>query len=173
MDFSGLIQIILYLTLLTALTPMLGEYMARVFSGEKILATRLLGPVERGLHRICGVDPSREQHWTGYAAALLAFNLAGVLLLYAILRLQAWLPLNPQDRPPCRPTSLQHGGQLHHQHELAVVRRRDDDELPDPDGRADGAELRVRRDRHGGAGRADPRLRARARRRPSATSGSI
>jgi K+-transporting ATPase ATPase A chain len=95
MDSSGLIQIALYLVLLTALTPVTGEYMARVFSGERTVATRLLGPVEHSLYRICGVDPSREQHWTGYAAALLAFNLLGVLLLYAILRLQAWLPLNP------------------------------------------------------------------------------
>ena len=95
MDSSGIIQIVLYLVLLTALTPLIGGYMARVFSGERTFAARVLGPVERALYRVCGVDPSREQHWTGYAAALLAFNLLGVLLLYAILRLQAWLPLNP------------------------------------------------------------------------------
>ena len=96
MDFSGLIQIVLYLVLLdSADSAMLGEYMARVFSGEKTVASTVLGPLERGIYRVCGVDPAREQHWTGYAAALLAFNLLGVLLLYAILRLQAFLPLNP------------------------------------------------------------------------------
>mgnify|MGYP002713616599 CR=1 FL=1 len=95
MDSSGLIQIVLYLVLLTALTPPLGEYMARVFSGGKTAASAVLGPLERGIYRVCGVDPAREQHWTGYAASLLAFNLLGVLLLYAILRLQAFLPLNP------------------------------------------------------------------------------
>jgi K+-transporting ATPase ATPase A chain len=95
MDSPGIIQIVLYLALLTALTPLIGGYMARVFSGERTFAARVLGPVERALYRVCGVDPSHEQHWTGYAAALLAFNLLGVLLLYAILRLQAWLPLNP------------------------------------------------------------------------------
>ncbi len=95
MDSSGLIQIVLYLVLLTALTPIIGEYMARVFSGGKTVAPTVIGPLERGIYRVCGVDPAREQHWTGYAASLLAFNLLGVLLLYAILRLQAFLPLNP------------------------------------------------------------------------------
>jgi K+-transporting ATPase ATPase A chain len=95
MDSSGLIQIVLYLVLLTALTPILGEYMARVFSGGKTVAATVIGPLERGIYRVCGVDPAGEQHWTGYAASLLAFNLLGVLLLYAILRLQAFLPLNP------------------------------------------------------------------------------
>ena len=53
--------------------------MARVFSGEKTDGSHpLLGPLERGIYRVCGVDPAREQHWTGYAAALLAFNLLGV-----------------------------------------------------------------------------------------------
>src|SRR5688572_9231095 len=95
MDSSGLIQIVLYLILLTVLTPIIGEYMARVFSGGKTVASRVIGPLERGIYRVCGVDPAREQHWTGYAASLLAFNLLGVLLLYALLRLQAFLPLNP------------------------------------------------------------------------------
>jgi K+-transporting ATPase ATPase A chain len=95
MDSSGLIQIVLYLALLTALTPIPGEYMARVFSGGKTAASAVIGPLERWIYRVCGVDPAREQHWTGYAASLLAFNLLGVLLLYAILRLQAFLPLNP------------------------------------------------------------------------------
>jgi K+-transporting ATPase ATPase A chain len=103
MDSSGLIQIVLYLVLLTALTPIIGEYMARVFSGGKTVAATVLGPLERGIYRVCGVDPAREQHWTGYAASLLAFNLLGVLLLYAILRLQAFLPLNPAEMTAMTP----------------------------------------------------------------------
>lgn len=96
MDSAGFLQIALYLVILTAATPILGGYMARVFGDGPAPFDRALGPVERTLYRLCGVDPRAEQHWTGYAASLLAFNLLGLLLLYALLRLQDWLPLNPQ-----------------------------------------------------------------------------
>lgn len=96
MDSAGLLQIALYLVILTAATPILGGYITRVFGDGPAPFDRALGPVERGLYCLCGVDPRAEQHWTGYAASLLAFNLLGLLLLYALLRLQDWLPLNPQ-----------------------------------------------------------------------------
>ena len=57
---------------------------------------RLLAPVERGFYRLAGVDPARGQSWVGYAAALVVFNVAGMVLLFAILKLQGGLPLNPQ-----------------------------------------------------------------------------
>ncbi|WP_114395835.1 potassium-transporting ATPase subunit KdpA [Oleisolibacter albus] len=103
MTAEGILQILAYLSLLLLLTPPLGAYMARVMAGERTLLTPLLAPLERGLYRLAGIDPAREQHWTAYALALLAFNLMGLLLLYAILRLQAWLPLNPAGLAPVAP----------------------------------------------------------------------
>ena len=91
MDASGILQILIYVAVITALTPLFGGYMAKVYEGE----TRFLGPVERGFHAVCGVDPTREQHWTGYALSLLVFNLTGWVLLFGIQRLQGMLPLNP------------------------------------------------------------------------------
>lgn len=99
MDAAGLLQILVFLALLVALTPLLGGFMARALSGERTLLTPVLGPAERGLCRLCAVRPDEEQHWTGYALSLLAFNLLGFLLLYAILRAQEWLPLNPAGLP--------------------------------------------------------------------------
>ncbi len=92
----GLAQIALYLVLLLLVTRPLGAYMAAVFTGERPLLVRVLAPVERGIYALCGVDPREEQPWTTYAAAMLLFNLVGLLLLYALQRAQAWLPLNPQ-----------------------------------------------------------------------------
>ena len=99
MNADGILQILIYLALLTALTPLFGGYMARVFEGKSTFLAR----VERPLYRLCGIDDSREQHWTGYALSLLAFNLAGFLLLYGIQRLQGWLPLNPADMAAASP----------------------------------------------------------------------
>ncbi|MQP68433.1 potassium-transporting ATPase subunit KdpA [Niveispirillum sp. SYP-B3756] len=95
MTADGILQILFTLALLALLTPLFGGYMARVFDGERTWLSPLVGPVERGLYRLAGIDPAKEQHWTGYTLALLSFNLLGLLLLYAVLRLQAWLPLNP------------------------------------------------------------------------------
>ncbi|MGE5517643.1 MAG: potassium-transporting ATPase subunit KdpA [Bacteroidota bacterium] len=95
MDAGGILQILIYIAVIVALTPVAGGFMARLFSGQRVLLSPVLGPVERGIYRLCGIDASREQHWTGYALSLLAVNLAGVLVLYGLMRLQAWLPWNP------------------------------------------------------------------------------
>ena len=71
--------------------------MMRVFSGRPTVLGHLLHPIERAIYRLAGVHPTREMDWRGYALALLAFNLAGVAALYALLRLQAVLPLDPQQ----------------------------------------------------------------------------
>jgi K+-transporting ATPase ATPase A chain len=73
----------------------LGQYMARVYSGTSRIADRILGPVERLVYRVAGVDPKREQTWKEYALSVLLFSLVGTLFLYALQRAQAWLPLNP------------------------------------------------------------------------------
>ncbi|MEI6559062.1 MAG: potassium-transporting ATPase subunit KdpA [Rhodospirillaceae bacterium] len=103
MTIQGLVQIAVFLALLVAAVPPLGGYMARVFAGEPVLADRVLKPVERLIYRLCGINPAREQHWTTYAAAMLAFNLLGALLLFALVRLQHWLPLNPTGVPGVSP----------------------------------------------------------------------
>ena len=95
MTANGSIQIGLYLVLLLALVKPLGWYMARVYQGEPIGLDRVLGPVERFLYRLAGVRPEQEMDWKQYAVAMLLFSAAGMLLLYALQRLQGWLPLNP------------------------------------------------------------------------------
>ena len=100
MSANGIAQIVFYLAVLTALTPPLGAYMARVFEGRRVPGlTRVLGPVERGTYRLLRIDPAREQAWKAYATAVLAFSIASFAVLYAILRLQGHLPLNPNDYP--------------------------------------------------------------------------
>lgn len=96
MTSVGWLQIsLLFLAVLIAIKP-LGLYMARVFSGERTFLSPILGRVEHDLYRVSGVTPEKEQSWLGYTLAMLAFSLAGFLALYAMLRLQAYLPLNPQ-----------------------------------------------------------------------------
>ncbi|MBP7935762.1 MAG: potassium-transporting ATPase subunit KdpA [Phycisphaerae bacterium] len=96
MTTNGWLQIGLYAGLLLVLVKPLGWYMSCVFKGELTPLSRLLHPMERLIYHVCGVDASREQHWTAYAIGMLLFNLAGVLMLYGILRLQGLLWLNPQ-----------------------------------------------------------------------------
>jgi K+-transporting ATPase ATPase A chain len=96
MTVEGIGLIALYLLLLLALTKPVGAYMARVYSGERTWLDPVLGPVERLVYRVCGVDATVEHGWKTYTVAMLLFNLAGLLLLYALLRLQHVLPLNPQ-----------------------------------------------------------------------------
>ncbi|MBL8705684.1 MAG: potassium-transporting ATPase subunit KdpA [Rhodospirillales bacterium] len=95
MSWNGWLQIAAYFIVLTALSMPLGRFMARIFAGERNVLSSVLGPVERGLYRLAGVDAAREQHWTAYTLAMLLFNAAGFVLLYALLRVQHMLPLNP------------------------------------------------------------------------------
>ncbi|MER2269172.1 potassium-transporting ATPase subunit KdpA [Methylobacterium oxalidis] len=103
MTLNGWMQIALYCAVVLALVKPLGAYMTRVFSGERTVLSPVLAPVERGLYRVAGVDAGREQTWLGYAGAMIVFNLLGFLLLYAILRLQAVLPLNPAGQAAVAP----------------------------------------------------------------------
>jgi len=93
---NAIIQIGLFIALVTAISVPLGHYMARVFAGEKTHLDPLLKPVERLIYRLGGVHPENEQTWVEYAVAMLLFSAAGMLLLYGLERLQGWLPLNPQ-----------------------------------------------------------------------------
>jgi K+-transporting ATPase ATPase A chain len=97
MTINGWIQILIYCVLVTALVLPMGWYMTRVFNGERTFLSPILQPVEAGLYRLAGVDEKREQHWLSYAIAVLVFNAAGFVMLFAMLRMQHLLPLNPAD----------------------------------------------------------------------------
>ncbi|MGA0598781.1 potassium-transporting ATPase subunit KdpA [Enterovirga sp. CN4-39] len=95
MTIVGWLQIALFCLVVVALVKPLGFYMTRVFTGERTPLTPILNPVERGLYRLAGIDENHEQHWLAYAAAMLAFQIVGFVILYAVLRLQGVLPFNP------------------------------------------------------------------------------
>ena len=99
MTANGLLQVALFFAVLTALAVPLGRYMAAVYEGRAGILDRVLGPLERLLYRLAGVDPSAEMSWRRYAGALLLFNAVGFSVVYALQRLQAWLPLNPAGLP--------------------------------------------------------------------------
>jgi K+-transporting ATPase ATPase A chain len=95
MTGNGYLQIGFYLTVLLLLAWPLGIYMASIYQGDIPLFIRWLRPVERGLYRLAGVSDADQMHWTRYAFALLIFNLLGLVVVYALQRLQADLPFNP------------------------------------------------------------------------------
>jgi K+-transporting ATPase ATPase A chain len=88
MTFSGWLTIILFAGILTALAIPFGRYMAKVYTGERVVLTSIFAGPERFLYKILRVDPKREQDWKAYAKSLIIFSLAGWLLLYLILRTQ-------------------------------------------------------------------------------------
>ncbi|MBO0756999.1 MAG: potassium-transporting ATPase subunit A, partial [Bradyrhizobiaceae bacterium] len=96
MTVNGWVQIAIYAAIIAAITVPLGGYMTRVFAGERTFLSPVLGPVEQLFYRVCGVDPDREQNWVVYAVGMLLFNLFACLSLYVLMRVQAWLPFNPQ-----------------------------------------------------------------------------
>ena len=96
MTAQGWLQIAVFLVVLTALTPLVGGYMARVYSDERVALTRVLGPLERLLYRAVRTDPRREHDWRSYGRAVIAFSLVSWLALYLILRTQGIHPFNPE-----------------------------------------------------------------------------
>jgi K+-transporting ATPase ATPase A chain len=103
MTVNGLLQLAVYFLVLLAVTKPLGVYMTKVFSGEKTLMSRVFGPLERLIYRVCRVDANSEQHWTTYTAAMLMFSVISLLVLYLLQRVQYYLPLNPQEFPGVAP----------------------------------------------------------------------
>jgi len=102
---NGWLQLAIYVAVLLLLAKPLGAYMAAVYEGRANRAQRVGGPLERVIYRAAGVDPGREMSWVDYALAMLWFNLAGALVVYALQRLQVYLPLNPQDMAAVTPDS--------------------------------------------------------------------
>jgi len=109
MSFSGYALIAAYVVVLVALTKPLGAYMARVYEGEvssRGLLGKVFGPIERFAYRIMGVpkdEAARDMPWTTYAGAMLLFNFAGLIVVYALQRLQGSLPLNPASMTAATP----------------------------------------------------------------------
>lgn len=96
MTIAGILQIILYVVVLVALAKPLGAYMARVYQAQRTPLDPLLKPVERALYRLFGTRETDEMDWKTYALAALLFSVVGMLFLYALQRVQEFLPLNPQ-----------------------------------------------------------------------------
>lgn len=95
MTINGMVQIGLYFVVLLALVKPLGWYMARVYEGQACGLDRVVGPLERLVYRLCGVRETEEMDWKTYGIAMLSFNAMGLVALYALQRLQGFLPLNP------------------------------------------------------------------------------
>jgi K+-transporting ATPase ATPase A chain len=103
MTAIGWVQIALYCAIIVALTPVLGGYMTRVFSGERTFLAPVLRPVELVLYRAGGVNEKSEQGWLAYTIAMLLFHVGGFIILYALMRLQAGLPFNPAEQSAVAP----------------------------------------------------------------------
>src|SRR5580693_2434464 len=96
MTLVGWAQIALVLALVVGCAVPLSKFIANVYAGERNFLSPVFGPVERGFYRLAGVDPAHEQDWFAYTLAMLAFSIAGFLVLYGVQRLQGLLPLNPR-----------------------------------------------------------------------------
>ena len=99
MILRDLLQLVLFIGLLAALSPLLGRYVHQVFSGRRTFLHPVLGPVERGVYSLSGIHPDENQTWSRYAVSLIGFSLAGFLLTFGVLLFQDKLPLNPQGFP--------------------------------------------------------------------------
>jgi K+-transporting ATPase ATPase A chain len=93
---NAIIQVGIFSALVTAISVPLGLYMARVFAGERTMLDPVLRPIERTIYRLCGIHPEAEETWVEYAVSMLLFSMIGMVVLYAMERLQYFLPLNPQ-----------------------------------------------------------------------------
>src|ERR1700685_3021159 len=100
---NSIIQLVAYFLIITAISVPIGLYMARVVSNERTFLDPVLAPSERLIYKICGINPEVEMGWAGYAISMLAFSLVSMIFLYALQRLQYYLPLNPQGLPGVPP----------------------------------------------------------------------
>ncbi len=99
MSWESWAEILFFLALLVISTPLLGSYMAKVYSNEKAPGDRFFLPIERACYKACRIDPNSEQRWRSYIMSMLAYTLVGGLLTYGVLRLQGHLPGNPNGLP--------------------------------------------------------------------------
>ncbi|MBZ0306362.1 MAG: potassium-transporting ATPase subunit KdpA, partial [Anaerolineae bacterium] len=96
---NSYLQILFYIVVLLACVKPLGWYMARVYANQSVGLNRVFSPVERLIYRLSGVNPAAQMNWKVYTLAVLLFNVAGLLVVYGLQRVQGSLPLNPQGLP--------------------------------------------------------------------------
>jgi K+-transporting ATPase ATPase A chain len=105
MTFNGMVQVIVFLSILILSVKPLGIYMARVFEGKPVVLNKWFLPIERAIYRLCGINPEEEMTWKTYAFAMMSFNIIGLLAVYFLQRFQHFLPLNPMNMPAVSPDS--------------------------------------------------------------------
>ena len=105
MNWNNFIQAAIFLSVLVLLVKPLGIYMARIYEGKPTGLNVWFGWLERWIYRLSGVRPERGMSWKAYALALMLFNILGIVVVYALQRLQAFLPFNPMGMPPVSPDS--------------------------------------------------------------------
>ena len=105
MTLNGILQIAFYLVVLVLAVKPLGIFMARVYQRERTFLDPVFGPLERFIYRLAGINPDEEFDWKENAIAMLVFNFAGLLVVYALQRLQQFFPLNPQSMTAVSPDS--------------------------------------------------------------------
>jgi K+-transporting ATPase ATPase A chain len=103
MTAIGWAQILLYCAIIVAMTPVLGAFMTRVFSGERTFLSPILRPVEVAIYKMAGVNERSEQHAVTYTVGMLLFHVGGFLILYVLMRAQASLPFNPAEQSAVAP----------------------------------------------------------------------
>jgi potassium-transporting ATPase potassium-binding subunit len=103
MNTYNFLHLALFIVVLIAVSIPLGHYMASVLDGSSVVVRRIGRPLEHLLYKLAGVDPDAEMSWKQYAIAVLLFNALGALAVYGFLRLQQWLPSNPQRFGPMTP----------------------------------------------------------------------
>ena len=124
MTANGWLQIFVFLLAVLLVTKPLGGFMARVFARERTWLDPVMRPVERILYRLTGVDESHEMDWKEYALALLLFSGVSMILLYVLERVQQWLAAVESAKAggSASGAGVQHGGFVHHEHQLAKLR---------------------------------------------------
>jgi K+-transporting ATPase ATPase A chain len=99
---KDLLYIIILLSTVLILAILLGEYMAKVFGGERTLLTPLLRPLEKGVYWLSGINENKETSWKHYSQSLLIFNALGLIALFVLQEIQSLLPINPEILGPVR-----------------------------------------------------------------------
>jgi potassium-transporting ATPase A subunit len=106
MTANGWFQILLFFAIVALITKPLGRFMTRVFNRERTFLDPVLRPIERLLYKITWVDENREMNWKEYAVAMLLFSAVSMVVVYALQRLQAYLPFNPQKLAGVTPNAV-------------------------------------------------------------------
>jgi K+-transporting ATPase ATPase A chain len=103
MNWNNIVQSGIFLAALLLLVKPLGTYMARIYEGKPVGLNTWFGPIERSIYRLSDINPEISMPWKTYAVAVILFNIIGIVVVYAIQRLQIYLPLNPMSMPPVTP----------------------------------------------------------------------